>query len=455
MISAADLDSLARRGLSREEIERQLALLRDPPSPTLERPCRVGDGIRSPDDSLRRTLRAHGREAVASGRVSLFVPASGAATRMFSTLRDGAFFNRLRDHPFRDLVAEALADGGDDLAEVLARGDRERVFAAIERSGLPRRPKALLPFRLAPDGPRTPRDEHLRLARELLADRSGRSRVHFTVDPEWRAEVGGSAPGVEVTVSVQDPGTRTVSLEENGRLARDGCGAPLLRPGGHGALLANLARLEGDLVVVKTIDNVPAESDRPASDRALLELIGALVRADGRARSWLLRLRRGEPVEEGAREFLREEFGREGAPRADILERELARPVRVCAMVPASGEPGGGPYWVRAPTGEPAPQIVEQTQIPGSWPGERTAFFNPAVLVCALRDVAGKPRDLAAHADPDAVIVADKTVRGKRIRSLELPGLWNGGMAGWNTVFVEMPASIVRPVKTIDDLLDR
>ncbi len=504
-LTATDLEQLAAAGISVEEAERQLAQLRSPPPPVrLLRPCLVGDGIRQFDAGQLQRLEEAGRIAARDGRVSKLVPASGAATRMFQAPlslldRPGLTAESLRRLAGDDRCAAEvvqLLDGAGslpffpDLARILRRrglepassdlwADPQSVLRALLRPsglGYADLPKGLIPFHrdhtdAALPGHRTAFEEHLVEATGYAKDRDGRCRLHFTVAAAHRAAVerhsteAGSRfanrATFEVTFSTQSPATDTLALDGRGQPARREDGTLLLRPGGHGALLANLEAIGGDLVVIKNIDNVVPQRAQAQIARWKRVLIG--LASELQQRSFELAAALDEGRAGAAREaahFLSTEFGLPDlttAGRSQLLAR-LERPLRVCGMVVNTGEPGGGPYWVRSAAFGDSPQIVERAQIDTADPAQaealaRATHFNPVDLVCAPRDRHGRPFDLACYVDPDTAFVADKRVGDRALRALERPGLWNGAMAGWNSLFVEVPLHTFAPVKTVLDLL--
>lgn len=497
--SAADLEQLAGRGISRGEAERQLALLLSPPPPSrVIRPCSVGDGIRRIDPAEIPDLVAGADSAARAGRVSKLVPASGAASRMFQALAadlkkdleaEGPsadtrrLLAELHRLPFAEPLAATLAEQGHDLSALRRSGRcREILRAMLDASGLgfADLPKGLIPFHRAERSGRTPFEEHLRESAALTRDASGVCRLHFTVAPEheprFRARLDELAPRLavesgarfEVDFSVQHPRTDTLALDPaTGGPFRTEDGALLFRPGGHGALIENLADLAGrgaDLVLIKNIDNV-LPGGGPAEvlvwKRVLLGLAADLAERAGNLRRALERMVPAEDLLCAAERFLAQEFGRPPHPPSTPEERKqrlvaaLSRPLRVCGVVENTGEPGGGPFWVEGDDGMPSPQLVEASQLDPERRGDLLAaatHFNPVDLVCALR-IGGRRLDLLRYVDPNAVFVAEKSQGGRPLLALERPGLWNGAMAGWNTVFVEVPNATFAPVKTVLDLL--
>ena len=494
LLTASDLEEIARRGIPPGEIEGQLRLFRDPPrGVTLVRPCRVGDGVRTLPPARHPELLAAWERAAKAGRFSKFVPASGAASRMFQSLSsfldsEGEpppdvvrFVDGLDGFAFRDeLLSTAGPEPGGETPAARAR----RLVRAVllpEGLGYGLRPKGLIPFHRSREGDRTPFDEHLVEAAATVSDGDGRCRAHFTVADEWRAEFETLlsrarrfmeqwlAVSFDVSFSVQSPSTDTIAVDEADRPFRLEDGTLLFRPGGHGALLPNLQATGGDLVYVKNIDNVVPESRQKLVFLWKRLIGGLLVQLDERCRSLLGRLRRegaGAAVDE-AIVFARTELGVEEAAsylalsRAEVHGRLvdlLDRPLRVAAVVRNQGEPGGGPFFSRDRDGHVTPQIVESSQVDASDPAQKAIWassthFNPVDLACALRDAEGKPYDLARFVDPGTAFVAKKSRDGRALKALERPGLWNGAMARWLTVFVEVPVETFAPVKTVLDLL--
>jgi hypothetical protein len=267
----------------------------------------------------------------------------------------------------------------------------------------------------------------------------------------------------DVSYSTQKPSTDTLAMESDGQPLRDDKGELVLRPGGHGALIENLNDLDGDIILIRNIDNVVPDSRKESNLLWTQLLTGYLVEVQKEQHA-LLKAINEQPddpmVKELAICFLADRL------QADItrchdskgLIELLDRPLRVCGMVPNSGEPGGGPFWVRDANGSLSRQIVEGAQIDTEDAGQvdilaGSTHFNPVDMACAVRDWQGNPYDLNRFVDEDAVIITSKMQNGREVRVLERPGLWNGGMAGWHTLFVEIPPEVFNPVKTVFDLL--
>jgi hypothetical protein len=478
---------LRERGISEDEANRQLALLAAPPGfADVLRPCRVSDGIEAIDAARHEALIALHEEAAGQGRCTKFVPASGAATRMFQDLLNGRGIDELLEAVERfafvdDLRAELTFRGHDLDAHKSAASGPEVVEALLGPDGLGYAtiPKGLIPFHRYDEGARTAFEEQLVEAAATVRDNEGICRVHFTVSPEhlhaFRLLGERLTPTYETKLgvrfalswSVQKAATDTIAAAVSGGPFLGDDGALLLRPAGHGALLWNLADLRADIVLVKNIDNVQPDRCRADTIRWKKILGGRAVELQRAVFLHVARLRSSDAPEvlSDAAAFAQDVLGIE-APRSDAsaalrrvaLLRHYERPLRVCGVVRNTGEPGGGPYWTRSRDGRVSRQIVEAAEIDARSEAQRQALrdathFNPVDLVCAVRDVLGKPFDLNAFVDPRAIIVTRKSHQGRELLAFERPGLWNGGMADWITVFVEVPISTFTPVKTVSDLL--
>jgi hypothetical protein len=509
----ADLAQLKAAGISKAQVLRQVALFQKAGHHReLHRPCTIGDGIHRISPAEARSLIPLQEEAAGAGRFLKFVPASGAASRMFEALhhyhrqsemsrieqireraaRGGAraqvvirFLEEWERLPFSDELKEKILNEGLKLGH-LAKGDRWRkvLNLLLTDRGLNYQvlPKALMQFHRYPDGCRSALEEHLVEAAATIRDEKGRAGLHFTLSPEHEPLFLEHLAAVrskheecydvrfEISYSHQDRSTDTIAVDLEGRPLREPDGRLHLRPGGHGSLLINLNRLRGDLVYLKNIDNVVPDHLRGTTIQWKKILGGYLIQAQRQVNRHLDTLQRKPAHKKGqvaALDFLREAlsvsepegFWRWPAEvRREFLLEKLNRPLRVCGVVKNQGEPGGGPFWVKGPDGSRTLQIVESAQVNrssheqrGIW--SRATHFNPVDLVCALRDVRGRPFDLRRYVDPEAVFISRKSKDGLALQALELPGLWNGAMADWITLFVEVPLETFNPVKTLLDLL--
>lgn len=489
LFTEADLRQLEKLGIAPEEAARQVELFRNPPPFTrVLRPCTQGDGIRMIFESDHGRLLGYFEEAAREGRIGKFVPASGAASRMFKALLED-----LHEQPeepsaevrtfFDNLPRFAFAE---DLAAVREE-DRRSVLSHLltgQGLGYAELPKALLKFHRYDDGARTSFEEHLVEATEHARDAEGICRLHFTITPGHEQELRRLLEEVrakyeerygvrfEVSFSYQERSTDTLAVDLEDRPFRLEDGTLLFRPGGHGALITNLQKLAGngwDIVLLKNIDNVVPDSRKATGLLWKKLLAGALLALQKRIFAYLEQLEDGPSVTpellEEVQKFMTDALVRpvpaEMSLKAEELRRYflriLDRPLRVCGVVRNQGEPGGGPFWVES-GGEVSLQIVETSQIDPRDTAQQqilrsSTHFNPVDIACALRDHHGRPYDLEKYIDPSTVFISRKSHEGKPLKALERPGLWNGAMADWNTVFIEVPDETFAPVKTVLDLL--
>ena len=403
-------------------------------------------------------------------------PQTDFEKKFFSQIEHFAFYN--------DLNEACLRNQGKDIPALLAAGEYKAVAAnLLEAAGLNygALPKGLLKFHKYEDGARTPLEEHLVEGALYAAGADGQVNVHFTVSPEHRAlfeklvaekaEKYAAKYGVtyHVSFSEQKPSTDTVAADMDNHPFRDEKGRLVFRPGGHGALIENLNDLDADIIFVKNIDN--AVPDRLKDDTVTYKqlIAGVLVTLQERAFEYLRLIDSGKYTHEQIEEMIRFVQQELYCRRSDIknledadlvlyLKSKLNRPMRVCGMVKNVGEPGGGPFLAYNQDGTVSLQILESSQIDMKDPAKKAMFekgthFNPVDLVCAVRDYKGNKFDLTKYVDPNTGFISYKSKNGKDLKALELPGLWNGSMSDWNTVFVEVPLSTFNPVKTVNDLL--
>lgn len=507
ILTDRDRVQLEKTGISLEEAARQLRHLDQPGAwVKLDRPCTPGDGIRVLDASETAQLSEAFEAAAAQGRFQWFVPASGAASRMFQPLfkiSDAAvavacacaaggspeglgaadkalveFFAALERLAFYPELTRALGGAGLDIQTLRAQGDlRTLARCILEDSGLgyANLPKGVLLFHNDPAGPRTPFEEHLREAARLCPA-AACLNLHFTVSPQheplFRCLLEALRPALEqalgtafsVSFSYQESATDTLAVDQDGQPVRTADGSLLLRPAGHGALIPNLDNLQGDFIFIKNIDNVVPDERKGLILPWRRALGGLLAQLSGRVCELLGRLE-DESDEAAAAEalaFIRDGLGdknfAQSGPDRGAIKAKLDRPLRVCGMVRNVGEPGGGPYWAQTSDGQVSPQIVESAQVDMSSAQQKTIFqqsthFNPVDLVCSVRRPDGRPYRLTDFIDNEAVILTIKSNGAESLKALERPGLWNGGMAYWNTVMVEIPLETFNPVKTVFDLL--
>ena len=335
-------------------------------------------------------------------------------------------------------------------------------------------PKGLLLFHKYAEGARTPMEEHL-VEGALYAASNGEAHVHFTVSHEhmelFKAKVAEKADSFakkygikyDITFSEQKPSTDTVAANPDNTPFRNDDGSLLFRPGGHGALIENLNEIDADVIFIKNIDNVVPDRLKPETVEWKQVIAGVLVTLQKQAFEYLNILDKGATdaqLEEIAK-FVSEKLCTDAKGKkadADYLRKKLNRPMRVCGVVKNVGEPGGGPFLTYNQDGTVSLQILESSQIDTNNEAYMKMFtqgthFNPVDLVCAVKDYKGQPFNLPAFVDKTTGFISSKSKAGKELKALELPGLWNGAMSDWSTVFVEVPLGTFNPVKTVNDLL--
>ena len=500
MLSETDLKQIAERGISEEQVVGQLNQIKEGfPFLKLEAAASVGQGVLALDGEEREHYIEDWNEYKAQGhKVVKFVPASGAASRMFKNMFsflsadydvpttdfEKEYFDHIKNFAFREALCDMCKKNeGKCVKELMADGNYKAVVAnMLEAKGLNygQLPKGLLLFHNYEDGARTPMEEHL-VEAALYAASNGEANVHFTVSHDHlelfkkkvaeKADKYAAAYDVKFNISFseQKPSTDTVAANPDNTPFRNEDGSLLFRPGGHGALIENLNDLDADIVFIKNIDNVVP--DRLKADTVLYKnvLAGVLVALQRKAFEYLELLDSGEYNHEKLEEIIRFLQRDLCCRKADIkeledadlvgyLRKKLNRPMRVCGAVKNVGEPGGGPFLAYNQDGTVSLQILESTQIDKNNPEYLKMFtegthFNPVDLVCAVKDYKGCPFNLPEYVDRQTGFISSKSKNGKELKALELPGLWNGAMSDWNTVFVEVPLSTFNPVKTVNDLL--
>ena len=500
MLTQQDLKQLAQKGISEQQIETQLGQFKTGfPFLKLEAAAAIGKGIVAPDEASRKSYVEAWQQYKAAGRkVVKFVPASGAASRMFkdmfafvdadydvpTTDFEKKYFDNIEKFAFYDeLDAVCRKNEGKGIKELMAAGQYKAVAAnMLKADGLNygQLPKGLLLFHSYAEGPRTPMEEHL-VEGALYAASNGEAHVHFTVSHEHmeffkqkvaqKADFYAQKYGIryDITFSEQKPSTDTIAANPDGTPFRNADGSLLFRPGGHGALIENLNEIDADVIFVKNIDNVVP--DRLKADTVEWKQIiaGVLVTLQQKAFDYLRLLDTGKYTHEQIEEIIRFVQQDLCCRKADIkqledaelviyLRKKLNRPMRVCGVVKNVGEPGGGPFLTYNQDGTVSLQILESSQIDKSNKKYMEMFtkgthFNPVDLVCAVKDYKGNAFDLPKYVDPTTGFISQKSKSGKELQALELPGLWNGAMSDWSTVFVEVPLSTFNPVKTVNDLL--
>ena len=503
MLNAKDLELLAKKGISEQQINEQLAcFVKGFPFLDITASASVEKGIQVvPQEKQAAYMEAWDGYLAKNKKILKFVPASGAASRMFKNLYaflaadydapqsafEKQFFGEIQKFAFYNALNKACVQNYNrDIPALLALGQYKAIVSTLlDAKGLNygQLPKGLLLFHSYPQTARTAMEEHLAEGAMYAKNNAGEVNIHFTVSTEHRAlfeqlvkaktETYEEKFSVkyDISFSVQKPSTDTLAADMENHPFRDKDGNLLFRPGGHGALIENLNDVDADVVFIKNIDNVVPDSFKCATVIYKKVLAGVLVSLQARIFHYLELIDSGKYSHDQVEEmihFLQDELCirnpqiklLEDAELVLYLKRKLNRPLRVCGMVKNVGEPGGGPFLAVNPDGTVSPQILESSQIDLSDPAKKAMFeqgthFNPVDLVCALKNYKGEKFNLPDYVDKNTGFISQKSKDGRELKALELPGLWNGAMSDWNTVFVEVPIETFNPVKTVNDLLRR
>ena len=500
MLSQEDLKQIALKGMTEEQINTQLKQFETGfPFLKLEAAASIGHGIVAPEADERTKYDEAWESYKAEGRkVVKFVPASGAASRMFkdvfsfvsadystpTTDFEKRYFDNISKFAFYDALDETCRKNeGKGIGELMAEGNYKAVAEnMLSSKGLNygQLPKGLLLFHKYDDGVRTPMEEHL-VEGALYAASNNEAHVHFTVSHEHmplfkqkvaeKAEVYAKKYNIsyDITFSEQKSSTDTVAANPDNTPFRNDDGTLLFRPGGHGALIENLNEIDADVIFIKNIDNVVPDRLKKETVDYKQVIAGILVTLQAKAFGYLRLLDTGNYTHDQLEEiirFVQQELccrnkdikNLEDAELVIYLRKKLNRPMRVCGVVKNVGEPGGGPFLTYNQDGTVSLQILESSQIDKNNREYMEMFtkgthFNPVDLVCAVKDYTGKPFNLPDFVDRTTGFISSKSKGGKELKALELPGLWNGAMSDWNTIFVEVPLGTFNPVKTVNDLL--
>lgn len=504
VLSEQDMKQMASKGIAKEKVENQINTFKEGiPFVNLQSAAVVGNGILRFKEEEEKELIQLYESKVKDLDILKFVPASGAASRMFKAL-----FSFLDSYDYNseslevylqrtnDKDIKKLSEGLENMPfykKVMDRlpsnfkSDGEKIYLFVKELlgddalNYGFYPKGLLPFHKYGDTTATPFEEHLKEG-ALYASSSGESKLHFTISEQHEEmfqselnQVGdrvSKETGIDYTVdySFQKPSTDTIAVDMENNPFRNPDGTVLFRPGGHGALIENLNEQDADIIFIKNIDNVAIMADAKAVADSKKTLAGVLLKVQEKAFEFA-NILDGESITEEnlekIKEFLTEELNVKFKENFDslskdekvrLLKNRINRPIRICGMVKNEGEPGGGPFWIKSTNGDVSLQIIESAQIDMDNPDQvdilqNSTHFNPVDLVCGIRDYTGEKYNLLDFVDPKQGFITDKTMNGKELKALELPGLWNGAMAHWNTIFVEVPLVTFNPVKTVLDLL--
>lgn len=460
-------------------------------------PATPARGIQVWEETQVQHYQSYFQRKAAELDIVKFVPASGAASRMFKDLfsfleTDGdlakngftqKFIESLQQFAFYQDLEVVLQQEGESIASLLEKKEYKKLVAALlTETGLNygNLPKGLLKFHAYSDANRCPAEEHLIEGIQYGIGKNKQVQIHFTVSPEHEEgfvkEISQHLPrlqeqaGLAFTLSYshQKKSTDTIAVNEANEPFLEDDGSLLFRPAGHGALLENLNEVAADLIFIKNIDNVVPDRLKPVTKSYKMALAGLLLEVQARVFEALKVLEEvsSQSVSKAQEVYVSDLGGivpqtLQGASlteQAAFFQAKLNRPIRVCGMVKNTGEPGGGPFWIQEKDGTQSLQILETAQIDLNNSESKQHFqasthFNPVDLVCGTRDYRGQAFDLLQFRDMNTGFITEKSKSGKVLKALELPGLWNGAMAHWNTLFVEVPLITFNPVKTINDLL--
>lgn len=500
MLKEQDLKQIHDKGISEEQINKQLEDFKKGfPYLKLEGAATPKKGVIVLDKEACEDACHKWQHYQTEGhKVVKFVPASGAASRMFKDLFaflngnnevpvsdfEKEFFSNIHRFAFFDELSEKCKQlEGKSVDELVANGQYKAVVATLlnnEGMNYGQLPKGLLLFHSYNDGERTPMEEHL-VEAARYAESNKQAHVHFTVSHEhlqlFKQKVTDKQAKYEakfgvkfdISFSEQKPSTDTIAVNLDNTPFRNEDDSLLFRPGGHGALIENLNDLEADIVFIKNIDNVVPDSLKEDTIIWKMIIAGKLVALQERTFAYLRKLQKGgcsHTEQEEMLNFLQNELSCEkhdvvsldDAALAEYLYKKLNRPMRVCGMVKNVGEPGGGPFLAYNHDATVSLQILESSQIDKNDEASMKMFtegthFNPVDLVCAIKDYMGNAFDLTKYVDKSTGFISSKSKNGHELKALELPGLWNGAMSDWNTIFIEVPLDTFNPVKTVNDLL--
>ncbi|MGQ1909285.1 DUF4301 family protein [Marinifilum sp. RC60d5] len=511
MFSEQDLSQFESKGISKETIEEQIKNFNSGfPKMKLKKPATIDQGItKIKDEELEVYEEVYNKHSKSLSLLK-FVPASGAASRMFKYLYDFLntyqdtedeylkflcnkgpesmynFFDRLEDFAFYGDLRNICIEQDIDLDKMVEKNQFKQILSMLlNHKGLNygNLPKGLLKFHRYKHYSRTSFEEHLVEALNYTKNEDGEAKIHLTVSEDhkelfnnrfqktkstFEEKYKGS---LKVDYSVQKPSTDTIAVDINNNPFRNEDGSILFRPGGHGALIENLNELDADVVFIKNIDNVVPDRLKETTYQFKKVLAGLLLEYQSITFNYLKTLEEDNNISQEKLDemsaFLEEKLCtlapaslKKDNPEKlkKYLFEKFNRPMRVCGMVKNEGEPGGGPFWARNADGSVSLQIVEGSQIDKSDVRqknilERATHFNPVDLICGIKDFKGNKFDLPKYVDKQTGFISEKSHNGADLKAMELPGLWNGAMSDWNTAFVEVPIITFNPVKTIFDLL--
>ncbi len=485
MFLEEDFSQINELGIDLETVYQQINDFKEGfPFMQLQKAATSNDGVMKLTDDRLESFTALYEKKVSKLVPLKFVPASGAATRMFkslfSLLEEGKsdkstdqFFDKLEDFAFAEDLKKVLPENADNQTIV----DYYLTRKGLDYGSLP---KGLLKFHKYENESRTALEEHL-VEGANYANNEGNVKLHFTVSPEHLSRflklLNKAVPVYEekynvkfdISFSEQRRSTDTIAVNLDNTPFREKDGSLLFRPAGHGALLANLNDITADIIFIKNIDNVVPDRIKQPTIAYKKALAGVLLKYQDRIFDYQYQLKEwaSEPLLMELSHFFERELcvlppvgfmGMNHNEKVMYYQKKLNRPLRVCGVVPNTGEPGGGPFWCKNADESTSLQIVESAQVDMNDEAQKAIFnesthFNPVDLICSMKNYRNKKFDLMEFRDPKTGFVTQKSKDGQDLKAQELPGLWNGSMANWNTIFVEVPLITFNPVKTVNDLL--
>ena len=498
--SKKDLEQIENHNLSVFQVEKQLENFKKGFSfVNLEKPAVIGDGLLRIEEEKAKEYVNIFEKYVLDAKVVKFVPASGAATRMFKDLYDfkssfDSTKNTLQDFPKAKEVIERIKDfafyekllpfGIEKLLE--EKKYLQIIDLILEESGLAygQSPKATIVFHKYNDEVRTAFEEHLVEAATYCVNNKREVNLHFTISENHKEKFSQLFESVRekyesrfdckyiVEFSEQKSSTDTVAVYLDNSLVRDNEGNIIFRPSGHGALIENLNDIDADLIFIKNIDNVIHDKFKDTTYKYKKVLAGVLVSLKSKVDYYLNVISKQSfdvSIFEEIKAFCKSSLAIDLKDFSDFEDKEkycdyiieiLNKPIRVCGMVKNEGQPGGGPFWIRNTNNELSLQIVESAQVDMGNVSQKEVFnnsthFNPVDLVCSVKSFEGKKFELRNFVDYNMGFITEKSQQSQIIKAQELPGLWNGSMANWISVFVEVPLETFTPVKTVNNLLDK
>ncbi len=510
MFTEKDLLQISEKGLTADQVTNQINNFKKGfPAIELIAPATPGNGLHSFSEKEIEELNSYYNDNGEDYKTIKFVPASGAASRMFKNLFEFRnwynntnedlekfksntgfnsvynFITNIKNFPFYSQLSKALEADGYNIEELINANDFNTIIdyfigdKGLNYAGLP---KGLLLFHDYPDEPRLAVEEHLVEGAVYAKDIHNIAKIHLTVSPEHQSKFEdavrnkqGKYSGMfdvifDVSFSQQKPYTDIIAVTPNNEPFRKEDGSLLFRPGGHGALIENLNELEEEVIFIKNIDNIVPDRLRETTYKYKKAIGGLLLKLQSQTFEYMDILDGGNPEDNELveiKDFAADQLninipdaynGYDKMEKIDFLYNALNRPVRVCGMVKNEGEPGGGPFWVKDQSGKISLQIVESSQMDLRQESQKeivakATHFNPVDLVCGVYDFKGNKFNLTDFIDKNTGFISDKSLDGRDLKAQELPGLWNGAMADWITIFVETPIITFNPVKVIVDLL--